>query len=489
MQHGVKNFEVTAPRSRFREGGFGRLFPDLEPWVPTKPDGTVPSSAAEMEALVMGIAKAKMTDAGAPSGDARLPAGYTYFGQFVDHDITLDMTPLSEAQADPNRLQNFRTPRLDLDSIYGLGPGGQPYLYQADGARFRIGKMVDGPNADLARLSVVEGEQQTALIGDPRNDENAIVAQVHLAFLLAHNALVDAGASFEAARRTLYWLYQWIVWNDYVFRITDEAVFSLALVMEPTADGRTAWKSHFDDVYNWRNKPFMPIEFSVAAYRFGHSLVRDSYNTNISKGFADADAITIFSRTDPHLGGFRRLMRERAVEWDWFLPMGSPAAKFPQRARKFDTKLSNALRHMREEKGHEGDDAFVANVLAARNILRGIRMELPSGTDVAKALNVAPIELEEDEPDALWFYILKEAEQGGGEHLGTVGSIIVAATFAGLLLGDKLSFFNIEPGWTPETDPLLARLDAERGLTGDEGKWTLASIIRLSGMPVSAAEF
>ncbi|HEV7344571.1 MAG TPA: peroxidase family protein [Devosia sp.] len=349
--------------------------------------------------------------------------------------------------------------------------------------------MVDGPNADLPRLSVTEDEQQTALIADPRNDENAIVAQVHLAFLLAHNALVDAGASFDAARRTLFWLYQWIVWNDYVSRITEPAVFSLALVMNPTPDGRTAWESSFDDVYNWRNNPFMPLEFSVAAYRFGHSLVRDRYKTNFAKGFTDDDAVRIFSDDANNLGGFRRLERARAVEWDWFLQMESSVGEFPQRARKFDTKLAEALRHMHEEKGNEGKDTFVANVLAARNLLRGIRMELPSGTDVAKLLNVAPISLGADEPDALWFYIRKEAEAGGGEHLGTVGSIIVAATFAGLLLGDKLSFFNIEPGWTPDADPLLAQLNSGGALTQDEGRWTLASIIRLSGMPVSAAQF
>lgn len=490
MKHGDKSFEVVAPRSRFREGGFGRLFPDLAPWEPLKPDGSAPASEAELEDLVMAIAREQMTEPnpGEAAVDSELPAGYTYFGQFVDHDITLDLTPLSEQQVDPNRLQNFRTPRLDLDCLYGLGPGAQPYLYEPDGTHFRIGQIEGAPERDLPRLSVASGAQQTALIGDPRNDENTIVAQLHLVFLQAHNALVDAGATFEAARNTLRWLYQWVVWNDYLSRICDKTIWTSALVHKPSGP-TLIWEAGFKDVFNWKNTPFMPLEFSAAAYRFGHTLVRDRYRTNIIKGPRLADAIPIFSAGGDNLRGFRALSRVHAVEWDWFLEMESSIAGFPQRARKFDTHLAPALRHMPEHKGHEGDEAFILNVLAARNLLRGIRLKLPSGPDVAKALGVPPIALGDGEPGALWYYILKEAEtQAGGQTLGTVGSIIVSATFAGLLLGDKSSFFNVEPGWTPDSDPVLGPMKGDLH-KGNEPAWTLASIVRLSGLPVSAAEF
>lgn len=502
MKHGDKSFEIVAPRSRFREGGFGRLFPDLDPWVPLKPDGSVPKDEEELKTLVMDLAREHMIEPSPAdtTADSTLPAGYTYFGQFVDHDITLDLTPLSEQQVDPNRLHNFRTPRLDLDCLYGLGPGAQPYLYEPDGAKFRIGRVFDATTADgvetatptqyqdLPRLSVKAGEQQTALIGDPRNDENTIVAQLHLVFLLAHNELVGAGASFGAARKTLTWLYQWVVWNDYLKRICNTEIWEAALRIK-TSSPLKVWEAGFKDVFNWKNSPFMPVEFSAAAYRFGHSLVRDGYRTNNIKGAQLADAIRIFSDDDINLRGFRALRREQVVQWDWFVQMESSfkPSGFPQRARKFDTHLAPALRHLPEDKENPADDKVLLNVLAARNLLRGIRLQLPSGPDVARLLNVPVTPLEPGEPEALWYYILKEAETTeGGQTLGKVGSIIVAATFAGLLLGDSTSFFNLEPGWTPDADPLLSvRKDA---LTIDGG-WTLASVIRLSGVPVSREAF
>ena len=70
-----------------------------------------------------------------------VPAGYTYLGQFVDHDLTFDTTsslkPLSEdpLQPDPS---NLRSPRFDLDCVYGSGPSDQPYMYE--GAKLLYGK-------------------------------------------------------------------------------------------------------------------------------------------------------------------------------------------------------------------------------------------------------------------------------------------------------------------------------------------------------------
>lgn len=524
MQHGDKTFDVTAPRSRFYQGGFGRLFPDLKPW---KPAGL--QSAADLEAAMMVIAKEQMTEAEAadpadPTGNSTLPAGYTYFGQFVDHDIALDATPLSEADIDPNRLHNFRTPRLDLDCVYGQGPKAQPYLYQFEGRRFtgllRTEQTFAGPANlpfdDLPRLwrpedaneatKIGPTKQQTALISDPRNDENAIVAHIQLAFLKAHNALVveaskaglSGGDAFETARKTLRWLYQWVVWHDYLKRVCDVAVHAHAIKQKDGGPGRTIWEAGYKDVYNWKSKPFMPLEFSVAAYRFGHTLVRSKYRTNSTHGFPKF--VDTFSASGENLRGGRALGVTTALQWDWFLPMTSSSGPFPQLARKFDTKLGQALRHLPEHDTKPGDETELLNVLAARNLVRGVRLELPSGTDVARNLNVAPIVLNEGEPDALWFYILKEAEvDAAGLHLGKVGSIIVAATFAGLLLGDPLSFFNIEPSWTPDRDGLLAGLNTDGQLNADgqkeidanagTGIWTLASIIRLSGLPTDGAGF
>jgi len=528
MHHGSKGFEVTAPRSRFYQGGFGRIFPDLDPWAPPGvPDHLLEEhflqfASEKMAEVVNGVpedlaALDTPQAAGAPgNGNSDLPSGYVYFGQFVDHDLTLDVTPLSDAEVDPNRLHNFRTPRLDLDCLYGMGPDAQPHLYEHVGGAF-TGKLISASLQDPAFSNLPPGVRDLqrngegrALIGDPRNDENAIVAQVHTAFLLAHNTLVErakalpggsqlSGAQlFERARKTLKRLYQWIVWKDFVARIADRDVHKIALRADKQPDGRSFWKLGYkEDVYSWRNQPFMPLEFSVAAYRFGHTLVRNAYQTNgssVAAGFGKF--FPIFStNADNDVGGGRPLGMRRVLQWDWFLTMTTSAAGlFPQRARAFDTKLSAALLHLLEDPAAPGDPAKVLNVLAARNLTRGVRMKLPAGSDVALALGLKPLKIPDNEPQTLWYYVLKEAADQGasggkGRGLGVVGSIIVCATFAGILKGDPLSWFNQEPTWEPKKDPLLKAEDNADGEAEGNNDWGLPVIIRLSGLPFQASDF
>jgi hypothetical protein len=221
----------------------------------------------------------------------------------------------------------------------------------------------------------------------------------------------------------------------------------------------------------------MPVEFSVAAYRFGHSMVRNAYQTNQVRGVGVFAPIFDNSpgTTGNDLRGFRPMEQNNCIQWDWFLQMESSLADFgfPQMARKIDTKLSNALSFLFE--GAAGDPL---NVLALRNLMRGISFDLPSGTSVARKLCIKPLELDECEPDALWYYILREAQGNGGNTLGRVGSIIVCAVFAGLLKGDPGSFFNLDPCWTPKDDPLLKDGEDNR----DDPSWTLPAIIRLAGL-------
>ncbi|MEL6665195.1 MAG: peroxidase family protein [Pseudomonadota bacterium] len=506
--------KALAPRSKFYKGPFGRLCKNLPPWSPPG----VPSE--KLHDHFVAFANANMTerpnelpqdladDAEALDlefGSKDVPAGYTYFGQFVDHDITFDPTPLGVRVSDPNALDNFRTPRLDLDCVYGTGPSDQPFMYEKDG-QFRIGK-IDGTNIpDLPRTPAPHSR---AIIGDMRNDENSIVAQVQLAFLLAHNRLVRQAKKeglpnpFMAARRTLTWLYQWIVWHDFLDRVTINDVWNTALKKVTHPDDRVEWDAGLSSIYDWKNTPFMPIEFAVAAYRFGHSMVRNSYQTNFAHN--KLDRIPLFANTtsaeqdvdadpqvEPDLRGFQPLRIETAIQWDWFLAMStSVVGQFPQMARKIDTQLANALLFLGE---NDADPNSVENKLAARNLIRGVDMELPSGRDVAKCLGVTGKNpLSKGEPEALWFYILKEAQRNKG-RLGRLGSTIVCAVFAGLLKGDPMSWINMDPKWEPETDPLLTavRNDADdpvdlnqdfessNSLTVD---WGLPTIIRLAGLP------
>ncbi|MBS8228539.1 peroxidase family protein [Vannielia litorea] len=483
-----------APRSKLYKGRFGRICPGLTPWAPP---GVPPE---QIEAHFVGFANEHMTERpGLSPGEANdiadeleaefssdIPAGYTYFGQFVDHDITFDPTPLGVELTDPEGLENFRTPRLDLDCVYGSGPHDQPYMYDGAG-KFLIGEIPGTGLADLPRNPLGR-----AIIGDMRNDENAIVSQIQLAFLTAHNTLVDRAVAagkadpFMEARRVLTWLYQHCVWHDFIRRVCIDEVVDTALQKDKGKDGRVQWSLGLKDVYSWEYNPYMPLEFAVAAYRFGHSMVRNGYQTNFTHNALDR--VPLFNNTtsgpgadEPDLRGFGPRSPVTTVQWDWFFDMGNEADFFPQMARKIDTKLANALLFLGED---DGDPASVANKLAARNLIRGVMMELPSGPDMAAKLNVpVTVTLSDGEPAALWYYILKEAEGQGGARLGRLGSTIVSAVFAGLLKGDPKAYVNVDPGWSPEAEL------ASGMLTGDDKQdnpdWGLQAILRISGQPVS----
>ncbi len=491
MAHGSTHFDVLAPRSKLYKGPFGRLCPNLPAWNHGKSDDA-------LDACLKGIAENLMVERPGLTPkkiaadknlvreleaefDSNIPAGYTYFGQFVDHDITFDPASSLMRQNDPNGLVNFRTPRLDLDNVYGAGPDDQPYLYNKEDKALMAVDLI-GDNAHHPDLPRYCG---TALIGDMRNDENSMVSQLQLAFLLAHNALVERAReqfngietkdAFEMARRTLRWLYQHIVWNDFMPRITINEVRDSALFLEPTKDGRQIWKLGLKDIYNWKHHPFMPVEFSVAAYRFGHSMVRNSYQTNAAvRGFEKFAPIFQMGKakdTDD-LRGFRTMQTKNMIQWDWFLDMGNGHPTFPQMARKIDTKLANALAALPDE-----NDPL--NILAFRNLKRSVTFDLPSGTDVARKWCINnKFTLDENEPDALWYYILREAQSVGGNGLGRVGSLIVCATFAGLLKGDPCSWINMDPCWNPSKEPLLR--DGEDNQ--DDPNWALSSIIRIAGI-------
>jgi hypothetical protein len=499
MAHG-KQVNIHAPRSRSYQGPFGRICPDLPGWVP--PGLTPGKDEQEIANQMLNIANNDMVEAPGKTpaeiasdnnliaeleanfSSTTIPAGYTYFGQFVDHDITFDPVSSLMRANDPEKLLNHRTPRLDLDNVYGRGPDDQPYLYGRNGDK---PKLVVGETPGTNVSDLPRNANGTAIIGDMRNDENSMVSQLQTAFLRAHNTLVDqAGGDFEKARTSLRWLYQWIVWNDFVKRITIADIQSCALEKKTLCGGREGWQLGLRDVYSWQTSPFMPVEFSVAAYRFGHSLVRNSYQTNNThRGFNNF--APIFDNTSAaipdDLRGFRVMDKKNVIQWDWFLQHQSSSGPFPQMARKIDTKLSNALTAL-----HEGPPGSSMNILAFRNLLRGYQMGLPSGTAMAKKYCLDPIDIDPTK-DALWFYILKEAEdQATGETLGQLGSTIVCAVFAGLLKGDPSSYINLQPCWTPDDDPLIAGFFGQPGVIKDNPEWDLTTIIRLAGMPVEGGD-
>ncbi|WP_217915501.1 peroxidase family protein [Miltoncostaea marina] len=430
------------PESRLHEGRFGRMF-RLPPFIPTD---------EQISAIEEVMQEPAQFDPSLDNGE--IPAGYTYLGQFIDHDLTFDTASSLERQNDPDALTNFRSPRFDLDSVYGRGPVDDPFLYDkgSGGAALLIGS--NGREDDLPRNA-----QDTALIGDPRNDENIFVSQLQLTMLKFHNAVLamvrgDASVKrgsetdFEAAQRIVRWHYQWIVVHDFLRRTVGQAM--LDDVLDRSGPVPTVRRRFYD----WRNGPFMPVEFSVAAYRFGHSQIRGRYQLNTLVG-----PLPTFKAgpvgVDPlgHFGGFRRLPAFWTIEWPRFFDVPFEGPEPPefdvQRTRLIDTRLAGPLRTLPDEIG--------GNVpsLALRNLTRGARLLLPSGQDVAYRMGVRPVSesdlgLPAGGPAPLWYYILREAEvQAGGRHLGEVGGRIVAEVFLGLLEADPSSYLRNQPDWTP----------------------------------------
>lgn len=366
--------------------------------------------------------------------NATIPAAYTYFGQFVDHDLTLDPTDFGQSQKDLTATIDFRTPALDLDCIYGSGPADEPYLYRLSaktGARhlLRLGKPIaeHGPNhttADLLRLPADSDEDpaQLAIIGDKRNDENKIVSQLQATMITLHNkvyedddfhvGIADVTERFANAVRIVRWHYQWVVLHDFLEK---HLVLSGAL-----SDFGSLHHPHltlYDAVMaSGRKYPFMPVEFSGAVYRLGHSMVRPSYSLsrdNITKGANPR--ISTFGTEGEDLRGFGEpITPDWSIDWGFFID-GIQATGahndwvLPQPSYRIDTRIGNPLSSLPEFK--DVADRIEAN-LAYRNLSRGVGLGLPTGEEAAAALRIEPLKTEQIWSAGSMFY---KDEEGGSE--------------------------------------------------------------------------
>ncbi|MGI8997830.1 MAG: peroxidase family protein [Pyrinomonadaceae bacterium] len=465
-------------------GKFGKMFPSAAPFIP--PD-----------AALISLGEAMREPGTAPTLDnPKIPAGFTYLGQFIDHDITFDKTEGFPQIDDPKQIQQARTPSLDLDSLYGLGPKRQPELYQEgvpqSRALFKIGATREGDSSGGQDAPPVPGGQphdlprkdKLAVIADPRNDENLIVAQLHLAMLKFHNKVVallqqkgqgkgaakgkESGTAFKRAKKLVTWHYQWIVLYDFVGRLIDPKVLDSILKR-----GRK--------FYKWDERPFMPLEFSVAAYRLGHSMVREQYNYNrvfsTDPGALTVATLGLLFRFTGKSGEDVPIPGNWVIDWRRFFDVGSP--QLLNATRKLDTTLIPALHNLPKIPDPEPKS------LAVRNLLRGSRVGLPSAQEVAKLMKLTPLTPQQlaggndgtvlkqhsfHKQTPLWYYILREAEvKGKGQRLGPLGSRIVGEVFVGLLQGSPDSFLTAEPNWKP-TLP-----------SAKPGKFTMADLLNFVG--------
>lgn len=484
------NLTVTAPtRPPGSDETFTRMFPGLPPFAPAtdeareqarklgEKDGPIDAKDLLTDPI-QSILNPAVFSPNNPD-NPNMTAGMTFFGQFLDHDLTLDLkSPLLEAR-NPRRTTNFRTAAFDLDSVYGDGPAGSPELYDTGSGdiKFRI-QEIPG-SATVSRKGAVRHDlprdaNNVAVIADSRNDENAIISQFHLAMLRFHNAVVDrlradpatsdldADRLFRRAQQLVRWHYQWIVVHEFL-PLTIGADRVEDLLRRGLRFYRIDDPRFLSELRDNRNNPRIPIEFSVAAFRFGHSQVRPSYRLNFGPdtgtpffAFVFDDALDPNDPDPADLRGGKRAPR-RFVDWQTFFNFQDGNVR---NNKKIDGKLSSNLMMLPGSRGPAtGLPSDGVQSLASRNLMRHVNFGLPSGQAVARVLGVpalTPAQLSELQPfgmdrsTPLWFYILKEAELlENGLRMGPVGSRIVGEVFIGLLRADRSSYLAAGRNWTP----------------------------------------
>ncbi len=470
--HGMKALsklnELCRPNVN-RSDRFGRIFPNL-PALYVAPD----------QLAAIGAANGPMKSTGAAQKTDSVPVGHIFFGQFIDHDITLDLGSSFARLDRAEGTTNFRTPTLDLDCIYGDGPEGSPFLYSNlpstsassafNGVKLLTGADVPGASPEQ-QDDLVRSPHGTAVIGDPRNDENRVISQLQLAMIRFHNKVADAlhakgleGAElFEESRRVATWHYQWVVLNDFLTTLV-----GAPLVNDILGSGRRVYRP--EDCQFGADigaDAYIPVEFSVAAYRFGHTMIPQRIQVQSGQ-----PALEVFG---PTLGfGFAPLTDLKGVvQWPQLLDLTDATV---DRADKMDALLAADLLDL-PFVGAGGERS-----LATRNLLRGQAFRLPSGEVIAAACDRPAAEVAKVTAKAqalaqaaipaadlaagtpLWLYVLVEGAEIGretgvsdfdqGEGLGPVGGRIVAETLIGLMELDPHAYLGSNRSWTPASENL-----------------------------------
>ena len=464
-----------------KDTSFTRMFHDLPPGLPPTDEardlvkrlGAKDGLIDAMDILTDPVQSILNPSVFSPNNpdNPNMTAGMTFLGQFLDHDITFDPNSPLLQKTNPKKTTNFRSPRFDLDSVYGGGPAQSPELYDLSSGFIKLRVDAIPGSEEFSRNGTTRFDLPRdpgtlkALLGDPRNDENVILSQLHVAMLKFHNAVTDrlqadpahAGDSaqeiFKKARRQVRWHYQWIIVHEFLPLTIGQA----------RVDDILQRGVRFYDVDD--DRPQIPIEFSVGAYRFGHSQIRPSYRLNFGRpdrGHSPFFAFTFDDAQDPNdpdpndFRGGKRAPR-RFVDWQTFFNFGDENFK-PN--KKIDGKLSSVVMLLPGSRGPApGLPGDGVQSLASRNLMRHVNFGIPSGQVIARRMGLPVLtqaQLESlasdglDRNTPLWLYIMKEAEvMENGLRLGPVGGQIVGEVFIGLLKADETSYLASRPNWTP----------------------------------------
>lgn len=404
-----------------------------------------------------------MTDYPEERVESDIPAGVTYFGQFLVHDITLSHPPIRMGVIE---VHNERDRRINLDSLYGRGEVVNPHYFRRTTAARQIPRFLLGGvrDTDKVRLSALSGDTvptsidlprttaRLAMIADPRNDENSIISQIHAAFLGAHNRAAgehENGAcwapdgrcpgGFECVRRALTNHYQWLIVNDYLPKlVSGKAARELDAARKDPA-------SYFS---SRRTRDWYPaVESVFAALRFGHPMARDRYALNRALPedfpfFPEYEG----QREDLNLLGFKSVPSCWDIDWSLFFGNEIGAGPSPQRAMMISTKLPRAFGRLPGI-----DPTRPESNLAYRTLLAGELLGLAVGEELAAQLKCPLIRNCEADGTPLWLYILREAEEleDGGGRLGQLGSRMLLDLVMGLLAQDTGAYWNSRPEFRP----------------------------------------
>lgn len=349
--------------------------------------------------------------------------GLAIFSQFLAHDITFERGSNLNKNNSIKNFKNDRTINLDLDCIYGQKS--QSFYYN----KYDKDKLLLGQKYACGNLSwydLQRNKNHIAIIPDARNDENIIVSRIHILFIQFHNKIVDYlrkrnddenNSVFEEARKMTICYYHWLILHEYLFKIMDWTVFDRILK---------------DGCQYYTDATSLPLEFTGAAFRTGHSQTRELNRIN-----------DITEKKLMELGFFERM--EEYVDWRYLFNFGDGKCQF---SKLIDTKVGSSFHKLPFLK--KGDEAS----LPFLNLKRGIAYGLPSGEEIAKRMGFEPIEIRETKylsGTPLWYYVLREAEILGhnGEHLGPIGSTILGECFYTVIKSDNFSFLNVNPLWRP----------------------------------------
>lgn len=477
-----------APANDDDQGPFSRgslLFPELsEHPVPWLAPGDGPPSADYTRRAVQEIAAAMIGPADRPGAEGPIPAAFTYFGQFVFHDMVFSrIFGIPQSAGGGFHFRNAASQGLDLSGLYGRGPQVDGHLYDRPGdggaaCRFPVGLPCvkdhegnrmpvcagrDLPRLDMSGLFVdVQGRRQPyhPLVGDPRNDDNVVLSQLQATLMGIHNRLVGvqlragdcrAEEAYDRARTFLISAYRKVVVHDYMSRVLDDRIWAYFFAGAPPAD------AHLGELSG------LPLEFTFGASRFAHSMVRQFYTVNDSFAEQAGPLNEVLSRSSLRPDGNVPLEVNWVVDWKRFVAGDDPT--IVQHARRISPFLASDLSSDLSP-GLATDLAGNVLPVSFMDNWRCYELGLPSGQAVAETLagrlphGIAVEVLRDDamlptqacttlfpynaaklkgalkaargflSDTPLSYYILQEASALGenGSHLGPVGSYIVGAT-------------------------------------------------------------